>query len=358
MLWVRWDSSETGIFLGLCSVIKLKNTGNTGSKREKRAFTYDNSDLRGISMEIVQGYKEVQIQEATGVGLGNFDGLHIGHMALMNTLIYESRLMGIAPTVFTFTKHPDHILRKGLYQPLITSLQHKTEMLSRLDLDWLLLQDFDETFSQMTAEDFIEKILFKALKAKLVVIGFNYCFGFMGRGDGALLKKMGERYGYKVIVVPPVSVDQEVVSSTLIRSYILHGDMERAFHLLGRHFSIPGKVADGRRIGREIGFPTANLYPDPEMAIPDFGVYLTRTKIEKKWYDSITNIGNAPTIRKDGMFSIETHLFNFSENLYGENIEVIFLKKMRGEALFPSKEALIVQITKDVAEAKATFAAP
>ena len=215
---------------------------------------------------------------ATGVGLGNFDGLHIGHMALIHTLVSECHMSGLSPAVFTFTKHPDHILRKDLYQPLITSLQHKTAILSRQDLDWLCLQEFDESFSQLSAEDFIKDILLSRLRAKLVVVGFNYRFGYLGEGDTALLRRMGDQHGFRVLVVPPVKVNDEIVSSTRIRGSIVKGDMEHVFQLLGRHFSIPGIVADGRRIGRTLGFPTANLYPDPDMAIPAFGVYITRDR--------------------------------------------------------------------------------
>ncbi len=306
-------------------------------------------------MNVVDKLEKSDITGYTGVGLGNFDGLHIGHMALLNTLIYESRMLDISPAVFTFTKHPGHILRKDLYQPLITSLNHKTQILSHMDLDWLILQEFDEDFSEITARDFVQTILVEKLHAELIVVGFNYRFGFMGEGNIHDLHKLGSEFGFKVVVVPPVAIEQEIVSSTLIRSYILEGNMERVFQLLGRYFSIPGQVSNGRRIGREIGFPTANLYPDPDMAIPDFGVYITRTLVANKWYNSITNIGLAPTIREDGSLSIETHLLAYQGDLYGQYIEVSFIKQLRGEKKFASKEELVKQIKVDVDEAKQYF---
>ncbi len=294
---------------------------------------------------------------STGVGLGNFDGLHIGHMALLNTLIEESRMTGLSPAVFTFTKHPDHILRKDLYQPLITSLEHKTAILSRMDLDWLCLQEFDEAFSQLSAEEFVTRILLGKLHARLVVVGFNYRFGYMGKGDADLLRRMGEQHGFRVLVVPPVRVNSEIVSSTLIRTYIEKGNMERVFQLLGRHFSIPGRVADGRRIGRELGFPTANLYPDPGMALPTFGVYITRTRVEKSWHDSVTSIGLAPTVRDDGSFSIESHLLDYRGDLYGQEIEVSFMSRIRGEKKFDGREALMREIGNDIQKARRYFSA-
>lgn len=306
-------------------------------------------------MTVLEGRDSRPDAPATGVGLGNFDGLHIGHMALLNTLIGECRMIGLSPAVFTFTKHPDHILRKDLYQPLITSLPHKTEILSRLDLDWLCLEEFDETMSRLTAEAFVEQVLIGRMKARLVVVGFNYRFGYMGQGDTELLRRMGERHGFRVIVIPPVKVNSEVVSSTIIRSWIQKGNMERVFQLLGRHFSIPGKVADGRHIGRTIGFPTANLYPDPDMAMPAFGVYITRTLVDGRWHDSVTSIGLAPTIRKEAEFSIETHLLDFREDLYGKPIEVAFLSRIRGERKFAGIEPLVRQIEADIERARSYF---
>jgi riboflavin kinase/FMN adenylyltransferase len=306
-------------------------------------------------MEIVRSEQSFDLPSETGIGLGNFDGLHIGHMALINTLIHESRFNALSPIVFTFVKHPDHILRKTLYQPLITSGEYKAELLSKLDIDYLYLQAFDEDFSRILPEDFIEEILLEKLHAKLVVVGFNYHFGYKGRGDTELLKKYGEKFGFRVIVVPPVQVNSETVSSTLIRHHIQKGNMERVFQLLGRHFSIPGKVAGGKRIGRELGFPTANLYPEPEMVIPASGVYITKTKLNKVWLNGLTNIGISPTIRQDGGVSIETHLLDYTGELYGEHIEVSFIRRIRTEKRFDSKEALMGQIKNDVDKARSYF---
>lgn len=307
-------------------------------------------------MHLVQDVLTFKAPGGTGVGLGNFDGLHVGHMSLIHTLIDECRFMGLNSMVFTFLKHPESILRKGLYQPLITSVEHKTEILSHTQLDYLCYREFDEEFSRMPAERFIEEILVGQLQARLVVVGFNYRFGYMGKGNSELLRKMGERLGFRVIVLPPVCVDSETVSSTLIRSYIQKGNMKRVFELLGRHFSIPGRVSDGRRVGRELGFPTANLYPDKEMVIPAKGVYITLTRVDDVWHDSVTNIGHAPTIREPGIMSIETHLLGYSGNLYGRKIEVCFLQRIRGEKHFDGRDALVRQIAADIEKTREWFA--
>ena len=304
-------------------------------------------------MQVIENVKDMEPGTHTGVGLGNFDGLHIGHMALIGTLISECRLNGIASVVYTFMKHPENILRKNLYNPLITSNEQKSGILDSMDIDFLFYQEFDENFSRLSPEEFVKTILIGQLNVRIAVVGFNYRFGYMGRGDTELLKRYGEKYGFKVIVVPPVRVNAEIVSSSLIREYIRKGRMDRVFQLLGRHFSLRGTVVDGRRIGRTLGFPTANIIADPEMIIPAHGVYITKTFFNHQWMSSVTNIGNAPTVRGDGgSFSIETHILDYDDDLYGSEIEVCFIEKLRGEKRYDSVAALKKQVTEDIARAR------
>ena len=157
-----------------------------------------------------------------------------------------------------------------------------------------------------------------------------------------------------MIVVPPLSVDNEVVSSTLIRKYIMEGKIDRVFQLLGRHFSLSGKVVSGKRIGRTLGFPTANITAHPDMVVPANGVYITKTRVNGNWLNGVTNVGNAPTIRNENLFSIETHLldWDFDEELYGTPIEVCFITKLRGERKFENVEALKKQVEEDIQKAR------
>lgn len=303
-------------------------------------------------MQVITDIKNSKFDKHTGVGLGNFDGLHIGHMALINTLISECKLNGLHSVVYTFTKHPDHMLRKALISPLITTNDQKMKLLASTDLDTLCYQDFDENFSRLTPDEFIQKILIGQLKIRLAVVGFNYRFGYMGKGDVEYLKKSGEKLGFRVIVVPPVKVNSEVVSSTLIRDYIKKGKIDRVFQLLGRHFSLHGNVIGGRRIGRTLGFPTANIVAHPDMVVPANGVYITKTKLDDKWINSITNVGIAPTVRDGSLFSIETHLLDYDEDLYGKPIQVCFIQKLRGEKKFENIEALKKQVAEDIKKTK------
>ncbi|KNY24922.1 riboflavin biosynthesis protein RibF [Pseudobacteroides cellulosolvens ATCC 35603 = DSM 2933] len=243
-------------------------------------------------MQVIYGDQDnTKVKRDSGVGLGNFDGLHIGHMTLINTLINESKKLGIDSVVYTFSKHPENILRKKLNTPIITTTKKKIELLQNTGLDYLYFDDFDEAFSRMKPEDFIKDILFNKLKVKLAVTGFDYRFGYKGQGDVRLLKGAGEEYGFGVIVVPPVKIDEHVISSTSIRQSVTKGNIEKANRFLGRHFSISGTVTKGRRVGNTIGFPTANISYYDKIILPHTGVYITSTLVENKIYNSVTSIG-------------------------------------------------------------------
>jgi riboflavin kinase/FMN adenylyltransferase len=295
------------------------------------------------------------IKTPMGVGLGNFDGLHIGHMTLINTLISECRFQGLASIVYTFTKHPENILRKKLFTPLITTVGKKIELLGSTSLDYLYFDEFDESFSRMKPESFVKEILVERFNIKLAVAGFDYRYGYRGQGDVKLLEEIGKRYGFKVIVIPPVKIRDQVVSSTSIRSLIHKGDMDSVFNFLGRHYSITGEVTNGRRIGSKIGFPTANLHPEDYLVLPHDGVYVTKTLLNGTLLPSITNIGRNPTFGDRENVSVETHILDFEGDIYNTSIEVFFISKVRGERKFSGKDELIRQIKLDIEYTRGFF---
>ncbi len=292
---------------------------------------------------------------STAVGLGNFDGLHVGHMALVNTLISEARIHGLQSVIYTFTKHPENIMRKKLFTPLLTTVGKRVQILSETVLDYVYFDEFDEEYSRMEPESFVKKILLDKLGARLVVAGFNYRFGYMGQGDVGLLRTMGKRYNFRVIIIPPVKVDDEIVSSTAIREYVKKGEMENVFRLLGRHYSITGEVMDGKRMGRRIGFPTANLHPEEYLILPREGIYITRTLYNGEFYSSLTNIGRNPTFEDSEKVSVETHILNFNRDIYRSNIEVFLLSFLRDELKFENAQELSKQILLDVSAAREYF---
>lgn len=297
------------------------------------------------------------IKRPTGIGLGNFDGLHIGHMAIINTLINESKIDGLDSMLYTFMKHPENILRKKLFTPLLTTVSKKIQLLNNTSLDYLFFDEFDEEYSRIKPESFVKDILLGKLKAKLVVAGFNYRFGYNGQGDAGLLKELGKKYNFKVIIMPPIQIENMTVSSTLIRENVAKGDMEMVFKLLGRHYSITGDVRNGHKRGTKLGFPTANLHPEAYLILPRKGVYVTKTLLDGKFYEGITNVGLNPTFNENANITVETHLLDFDKDIYDENIEVFFLSKLRNEKKFKSKEELTDQVGRDIMSAREYFGA-
>ena len=297
------------------------------------------------------------INRPTGVGLGNFDGLHIGHMAIINTLINESKINGLDSMLYTFMKHPENILRKKLFTPLLTTVNKKIQLLNTTSLDYLFFDEFDEKYSRMKPEGFVKEVLLAKLKAKLVVAGFNYRFGYNGQGDSVLLKELGKKYNFKVIIVPPIQIENTTVSSTIIRENVAKGDMEMVFKLLGRHYSITGDVRNGHKRGTKLGFPTANIHPEAYLILPRKGVYVTKTLLDGKYYEGITNVGLNPTFSENANITVETHLLDFDKDIYDENIEVFFLSKLRNEKKFKSKEELTDQVGRDIMSAREYFGA-
>lgn len=298
---------------------------------------------------------EYLAKSSTAVGLGNFDGLHVGHMALINTLINEARIHGLRSVIYTFTKHPENIFRKKLFTALLTTPGKRIQILSETALDAVFFDEFDEEYSRMKPEDFVKKVLLDKLRARLVIAGFNYRFGYMGEGDVGLLRTMGKKYNFRVIIIPPVKVDNEIVSSTAIREYVKKGEMENVFRLLGRHYSITGEVMDGKRRGRRIGFPTANLHPEEYLILPKEGIYITKTLYNGEFYSSLTSIGRNPTFEDSANVSVETHILNFNRNIYSSSIEVFLLSLLRDEIKFRNAQELSEQIRQDVSAASEYF---
>jgi riboflavin kinase/FMN adenylyltransferase len=231
----------------------------------------------------------------------------------------------------------------------------RIQLLGETQLNYTYFDEFDENYSRMKPECFVREVLLEKLGARLVVAGFNYRFGFMGQGDVELLKELGRKYNFRVIIIPPVKINTELVSSSAIREYVSKGDMESVFRLLGRHYSITGEVRDGKQLGRRIGFPTANLQPEEYLIMPHNGVYITKTLYNDDFFSSLTNVGHNPTFGNMSTTSVETHILDFDNDIYKSNIEVFFLKKLRNEKKFKSAEELSNQISSDINDAREYF---
>lgn len=280
------------------------------------------------------------------IALGSFDGVHLGHRKLIELLKKEAKIFGTGSMVYTFHTHPRKLLTPDKHIYLITDNEKRAEIIEALGVDMLYLEDFN-SIRDMSAEAFVRDILVGRFGVKSVVVGYNYRFGIKGEGNSEVLKQLGEKYGFRVNVVGAVEVNGHAVSSSLIRHIIRSGDVEKVADYLGREFSVHGKVIYGKQNGEVMGIKTANIYVEKDITLPKKGVYFTTTLLNGKTYKSITNIGFNPTFSGESL-SVETHLLEFNNNIYGEEIEIFFHKHRRDEIRFESMEDLVRQIRSDI----------
>lgn len=284
------------------------------------------------------------------VSIGVFDGVHLGHQAILAANVARARELGAHPTVVTFAAHPKKLLL-GREPRTLTSLEHRLELFRRTGIEHTLALTFDEDLRRLSAEEFAADILVRRLGARAFVLGFDSKFGRDKRGGPELLLALG----YDVKVVDQIQVGGRAVSSTAIREAVELGDLEGARRMLGRPVSVLGTVVFGRKVGRELGFPTANLDLHHELHPPP-GVYsgLARVLGEQGEHFAVTNIGVRPTIDGgDPNLQVEVHLLDFDADLYGRQLEVLFASRLRTERRFESRAALAEQIRLDIAAARA-----
>ena len=283
------------------------------------------------------------------VALGMFDGVHIGHKALISRAVEEANILRAEPAVFTFSNHPMDVL--GGSVKLLSSMKERNAMIRALGVQELVSEPFTCELAALEPEAFVD-LLQARWDVKAVVAGYNYTFGSRGLGTPETLERIGKERGFRVLVVPPVLYEGEPVSSTRVREAVERGDVALAGALLGRMYSLSGRIIRNKRIGRRIGFPTANIEPEERRVLPPDGVYATIAYVRGAAYRAVTNIGTNPTI-EDGKLGIETHLLDFDADIYGEVLTVVFHSFLRGEIKFKSVEELKEQIKLDVQKAAA-----
>ncbi|MDU4938470.1 MAG: bifunctional riboflavin kinase/FAD synthetase [Clostridium sp.] len=279
------------------------------------------------------------------VALGSFDGLHSGHLSLVNKIIELANENKGRSIVYTFKNHPRTLIKGATPPKLLMDNESKEEILEALGVDLIYFEEFNEEYMKLTPEGFI-KYLCEKFKVKGIVVGFNYRFGYKNIGNIEMLKELSDKYGYELYVMEPCNYENEVISSTRIRDELLNGNVDKAMKMLNRPYIIKGKVVHGKKLGRTIGFPTANLDYSKEALIPRKGVYYTNVQWQGKIYKGITSVGNNPTVNGDKL-TIETYILDFNNDLYGHNIKVYFIKKIRDEKKFNSIDDLVIQLKKD-----------
>jgi riboflavin kinase/FMN adenylyltransferase len=277
------------------------------------------------------------------VAVGEFDGVHLGHREVMRG----------ADTVLTFEPHPRTVVSPDSAPKLITSLETKADLIAGLGVEELVVIPFDGAFASRSAQDFIDQVLVEQLGAERVSVGENFRFGHRAKGDVELLRAQD---AFDTRVVELVELDGEIVSSTHIRELIETGVMDRAGECLGSPFQLRGRVADGDKRGRLLGFPTANIVPDPKLVYPAHGVYACRAAVELdgewRWWPAATNVGVRPTFVTGRGLLVEAYLLGFEGDLYGRELRLVFLERLRGELRFESVDELIEQMQRDVEDTR------
>ncbi|MFH1360080.1 MAG: bifunctional riboflavin kinase/FAD synthetase [Candidatus Omnitrophota bacterium] len=286
------------------------------------------------------------------VAIGVFDGLHRGHQFLIRKVIKRAKSIKGTSMAMTFFPHPVHVLKPKAYLPFLVSLEHRLKLIENLGIDVCIVIDFTKKFSRLSPKSFLEKYLVKGIRPQEVFVGQDFHFGKKRLGDWQLLQKLGRARGFKVTSIAPIKSNGRMISSTRIRQIITQGNIELAARLLGRPVSVFGRVKRGDRRGKNLGYPTANIDPFREV-IPPCGVYLVKIEIKRKFFVGIANVGFRPSFKKrKRKINVEVHIFHFHKNIYGQKIEISFLKKIRDEKKFSTRKLLIEQLKKDEQNAK------
>ncbi|PYS72334.1 MAG: hypothetical protein DMF69_07905 [Acidobacteria bacterium] len=305
-------------------------------------------------MRLFHGTDNAGIHRPTVLTLGVFDGLHLGHQLIMETLAERAREVGAVPTVITFDPHPRAVLHPESAPPLLQTFDQKIEAFGVLGIEQTIIVRFTQEFASIRAADFLRAVVKERLQAKEVYLGKGFAFGHNREGNIELLKKLGSELGFVAGEVPEVRLRGRRVSSSKIRELLASGNVNLARRMLGRPYGVEGRVERGDERGHQLGFPTANLHPQNRV-IPKNGVYVTGTLIDGQWRRSVTNIGLRPTFGQATEPSVETYVMNWDGDLYGDVIRVRFLYRLRDERKFGSIEELKSQIGRDVGRAHSYF---
>lgn len=304
-------------------------------------------------MQLIQKTTKFQVPGETVITLGKFDGLHRGHQLLLQRVLTLGKT-GLTSVVFSFDTPPNTVLYKEQKQMLLTN-EERLELLEETGLDYFIECPFVPEISGMEPEDFLRDVLIGQLHARYIIVGRDFHFGHNRRGDYHLLQDFEEQYGYKTEVIEKAKWNHRDISSSYVKEMLLKGEMEEVKEMLGYPYYISGEIVHGRRIGHTIGIPTINLIPLKEKLLPPYGVYTSRIKIKDTWYTGVTNIGINPTIDDGVSKTVETHLFDCNEDLYGEEARVYLHEFQRKEMKFRSLEELKEQMKRDISCGKEYF---
>jgi len=306
-------------------------------------------------MKIIRAATELAAGRKVCVAIGVFDGVHLGHQQIIRQTVADARQHEAAALVVTFDRHPNAVVAPARVPPMIYSLPQKLRGIEALGPDALLLIHFTEAFSQQTGEVFIRQLAADLGQLQSICVGADFTFGHKRSGDVKLLQRLGGELHFTVHGMAALALDGHTVSSTRIREAVRAGELDAAGQMLGRAYSVVGRVIAGDRLGHQLGFPTANL-DTADLLLPPHGVYAAHVATGGKTFRAVLNVGHRPTVKSPmPELRVEVHLLDFAGELYGQELEVTFVRKLRDEQKFPSLDALKVQIARDIAEAGKQF---
>jgi riboflavin kinase/FMN adenylyltransferase len=302
-------------------------------------------------MQVEKELAKLKPEKDTLLTIGVFDGVHLGHKYLLSQLTKQAKEQDLLSGVVTFNRHPHEVLAPQTKLPFLTDLAQRINLLKNEGVEAIFTLSFTSELAQLSARQFAS-LLKKYLRMRGMVIGPDFALGQTREGNVDILRTLGQDMGFSVTVIPPVMINGEVVSSTAIRNALANGDMKRVLNLVGRPFSLNGRVTTGAGRGVELGFPTANLDIDPGQALPADGVYATWTDIDGQAYQSMTNIGRQPTFGGSQRV-VEVYILDYHSNLYGRELKIDIMERLRGEKQFDTPEELKKQITEDINQGRA-----
>ncbi|SFU81410.1 bifunctional riboflavin kinase/FAD synthetase [Butyrivibrio sp. M55] len=304
-------------------------------------------------MKIITELDKLNIREKTAVAIGKFDGIHVGHKELLSKIL-EKKKDGLKATVFTFDPSPEEFF-VGHSVPQLFTREEKLKAFQELGVDILVMFPLNDETAATDPEEFVRRILVDELNAGFIAAGSDVSFGDKGKGDSKLLERLGKELSYELCIIDKVKIDDEEVSSTRVRNAVSDGDMDLTERLLGTKYSISGIVEHGNHLGHTIGVPTVNILPPSMKLLPPYGVYSSTVKIGKNEFKGMTNIGRKPTVSEKEKVGVETYIYDFDRDVYGEYIEVVLHSFVRPEIKFENMEQLKLQIQQDIKNAVRSF---
>ena len=300
-------------------------------------------------MKIITELDKLNIREKTAVAIGKFDGIHVGHKELLSKIL-DKKKDGLKATVFTFDPSPEEFF-VGHPVPQLFTREEKLKAFKELGVDILVMFPLNDETAATDPEEFVRRILVDELKASYIAAGSDVSFGDKGKGDSKLLERLGKELSYELCIIDKVKIDGEEVSSTRVRNAVSDGDMDLTKRLLGTEYSVSGIVEHGNHLGRTIGVPTVNILPPAMKLLPPYGVYSSTVKVGGNEFKGMTNIGRKPTVSEKEKVGVETYIYDFDRDVYGEYIEVVLHSFVRPEIRFDNMEQLKKQIQQDIKNA-------